>query len=201
MNPKFPLSDVVIRRVEVTRKVEDPLYADGFWQISQNEFAMKVEGVGEFYACNGSEIEYTPFPDATLASVELYLNGSVYGAILHQRHILPIHGSSFVWQGKGIMLCGESGAGKSSLTAAFCMAGAQFLTDDVTPLVFDDGKPFIVPLSDRIKLWEDSLQQLNHDKTQLTPITPVDEKYYFPMEKVVSQQFPLDIIFHCCPVK
>jgi len=41
------------------------------------------------------------------------------------------------------MICGDAGAGKSSLTASFCLEGAEFLTDDVTPLLFRDGKPFI----------------------------------------------------------
>jgi hypothetical protein len=195
MNPKFPLNDVTVRRVETTRKVENPLYADSFWQISQTEFAMQVEGVGEFYACNGNEVEYSPAEGTTEASVELYLNGSVYGAILHQRHILPIHGSSFVWNDKGIMLCGDSGAGKSSLTAAFCISGSQFLTDDVTPLVIRNGRPEIVPLSDRIKLWENALFQLNQGKDNLTPIQPQEVKYYFPMEKGSHDSFPLHKVF------
>ena len=195
MNPKFPLSDVTLHRVEKPRIVKAPAYADNFWQINQDEFAMQVEGVGSFYACNGSDVEYAPAEGATEASVELYLNGSVYGAVLHQRKILPIHGSSFVWKDRGIMLCGESGAGKSALTAAFCMSGAQFLTDDVTPIVFADGKPEILPLSDRIKLHDDSLLHLNLDMKGLTSIAPGDRKFYFPMEKNAHRNFPLHRIY------
>ncbi len=182
MNPKFPLDDVLLKQVKEPRTVKVPLYADSFWQINQNEFSMQVEGVGRFYACNGIDVEYAPAEDATQAMVELYLNGSVYGAILHQRNILPLHGSSFVWKGRGILLCGESGAGKSSLTAAFCMAGAEFLTDDVTPILFTGDVPEIMPLSDRIKLWNDSLSQLKQETNSLTAITPGFEKYYFPMQ-------------------
>lgn len=195
MQLKFPLSDVVVSRVASARKVQNPLYADDFWQISPQEFAMQVEGVGDFFVCNGKDVEYAPYSDVTLESLELYLNGSVYGAILHQRNILPIHGSSVVWKGKGIMLCGESGAGKSSLTAAFCKKGAEFLTDDVTPVVFEEGKPFILPLSDRIKLWEDALIQLEHDKSKLTPVSTTDAKYYLPMERGDHKLFPLNRIF------
>jgi len=195
MNPKFPLSDVILHRVETPRTVTAPVYAGNLWQINQNEFAMQVEDVGSFYACNGSEVEYAPVEGATEASVELYLNGSVYGAILHQRKILPIHGSCFVWKERGIMLCGESRAGKSALTAAFCMTGAQFLTDDVTPLVFTNGKPEILPLSDRIKLRDDSLLQMNIEMDGLTSITPGEKKFYFPMEKSTHRNFPLHRIY------
>jgi hypothetical protein len=191
----FPVGDILPRKVSKVRRVSDPVYADSSLMISQHEFSMEVEKVGSFYACNGSEVEYTPAKGATRASLELYLNGSVYGAILHQRGILPLHGSSFAWHGSGIMLCGESGAGKSSLTAAFCMAGAEFLTDDVTPIVICDGKPFILPLSDCIKLWKDSLLQLNREKSGLTAICPGQEKYYFPMEKGNHRSFPLHRVF------
>ena len=195
MNPVFPLSDVTLRRVDAPRRVANPLYADSFWQMNQQAFAMVVEGVGAFYACNGNEVEYAPEAGASRASVELYLNGSVYGAILHQRGILPLHGSSFTEQGRTVMLCGESGAGKSSLTAAFCLDGAEFLTDDVTPLVFEGGRPHILPLSDRIKLWRDCLAQLERDEQGLVPIWEGESKYYFPMEKGAQQSRPLQQVF------
>lgn len=195
MNPRFPLNDVILKRVEKPRSVTAPVYADDLWQINQDEFAMQVEGVGSFYACNGIKVEYAPAECATEATVELYLNGSVYGAILHQRRIMPIHGSSFVWKDQGIMLCGESGAGKSALTAAFCMSGAQFLTDDVTPIVFTDSKPEILPLSDRIKLHADSLLQLKQEKEGLTSIDHGNKKFYFPMEKRRHRNYPLHRVF------
>ncbi len=195
MNPVFPLSDVTLRRVAETRKVTNPLHADPFWQINQNEFAMQVQGVGSYYARDGRDVEYAPAEGATQASVELFLNGSVYGAILHQRNILPLHGSSFVYKGQGVLLCGESGAGKSSLTAAFCLSGAEFLTDDVTPLVFENELPVIVPLSDRIKLWNDSLSQLNQENSNLNAISSGKEKYYFPMQNELHQKHPLNRVF------
>lgn len=195
MMTRFPVGDIIPRKVRKVRRVSDPVFADSSRMISQHEFSLEVEKVGSFYAYNGSEVEYAPVRGTTQESLELYLNGSVYGAILHQRGMLPLHGSCFAWHDKGIMLCGESGAGKSSLTAAFFMAGAEFLTDDVTPIVILDGKPFILPLSDRIKLWEDSLQQLNRDKSGLTAICPGEKKYYFPMEKGNHRSFPLHRVF------
>jgi hypothetical protein len=195
MNPKFPLPDVTVRMVESARKVEIPLYADGLWQINQHEFAMQVEEVGSFYACHGDEVEYTPAPEASPASIELYLNGSVYGAILHQRNILPLHGSCFIEKGTGVIICGESGAGKSSLTAAFCMNGSTFFTDDVTPLVLKNGQPHILALSDRIKLRSDSLEQFGYEKTHLAQIFPNEDKYYFPMGKDKTLTWPLNLVF------
>jgi len=195
LKTSFPLPDVTIKQVSTPRQVEQPLYANSFWQMNQQAFAMQVQGVGSFYACNGNEVEIAPEPTATEASIALYLNGSVYGAILHQRGILPLHGSCFALQGVGVMLCGESGAGKSSLTAAFCLDGAEFLTDDVTPLQLREGVPMILPRSDRIKLWHDSLAQLEKDEHGLTPIWEGETKYYYPMQPSTKAEFPLHQVY------
>lgn len=195
MQLKFLLEGVSLNIVKVPRSVEKPLYESDFWQINQREFAMQIEGIGRFYAGNGNEVEYAPEEDATSESIELYLNGSVYGAILHQRNILPLHGSSFIWKDQGILLCGESGAGKSSLTAAFCLNDAEFLTDDVTPLEIHDDTPEIIPLSDKIKLWDDSLQQLQQDHKSLNAIYPGQLKYYFPMMNGMQNKYPLHRVY------
>ncbi len=192
---QFPVQDVKISEVKTPRSVTNPVYANSLWQLNQHEFAMQVEGVGSYYACNGNEIEYAPAEGALHELVVLYLYGSVYGAILHQRKILPLHGSSFIWNEQGVALCGDSGAGKSAITASFCLNGAQFLTDDVTPIVFDGGMPGITPLSDRIKLCHDSLQQLNQEKSELAAVYAGNEKFYLPMEKSKQENYPLKWLF------
>ena len=192
---RFPLKDVTVREVNEPRTVLSSGYADAFWQMNQDEFAMQVEGVGQFYARDGREVEYAPAPGASQASLELYLNGSVYGAILHQRKILPLHGSSFIVDGKGILVCGEAGAGKSSVTASFVLDGAIFLTDDVTPVVMREDVPCILALSDRIKLWKDTLEQLKLPAEGLSRIDSSTEKYYFPMANGIEDSFSLDTVF------
>lgn len=195
MDPVFPLQDVEIKRVEKPRQVQNPDYANSWMSLNEREFFMEVKDVGRFYACDGRYIEFAPEPGAATPTIELYLNGSVYGAILHQRKILPLHGSSFVYNTKGVMLCGDSGAGKSSLTVSFCDSGAQFLTDDVSPVQLIDGIPHVVPKSDRVKLWDDSLTQLEKQDERLAQIRPEDEKFYLRMVHEGLTTHPLHIIF------
>lgn len=195
MQLKFPLPDVDIEITSTKKEVDSPTYDDGFYRLNETEFSMDVKEVGWFYAAQGNYINLVLYPEATRASVELYLNGSTYGAILHQRQLLPIHGSAFIFKEKGVMLCGESGAGKSSLTAAFCKDGCQFLTDDVTPIVFTDERPYILPLSDRIKLWQDSLEQLSLENENLMQIWAGYDKFYLPVETDETEPYPLDFIF------
>lgn len=192
---RFPINDVVIKITTEKTMVTLPLYADKYSQINQQEFSLNVEGVAHYYASNGTYIEVTPCKNYNVHTLELYLNGSIYGAILHQRLILPFHGSCFHYNGFGIMICGESGAGKSSTTAAFSFKGANFLTDDVTPIIFTNNTPQIWAISDRIKLWDDSLIQLKKNKEGLNKIDPETSKYYFPMQSDKGNLHTLHQIF------
>lgn len=195
MDPYFPLHEINIQRVTQTKRVTNPSYENAWMSINEREFYLEVDKIGTFYASDGSYIEYSPVDGASQASVELYLNGSVYGAILHQKKILPLHGSSFVYNHKGVMICGESGAGKSSLTVSFCDDGADFLTDDVSPVVIHHNAPHILSKSDRVKLWDDSLEQLQKDDQRLSQIRPQDKKYYISVPNSRHHNHPLDIIF------
>lgn len=194
MSPHFPLPDVTVQRVENVRRVQYPGYADEYWQMNRNEFAMQVEGVGSFYACNGNEVEYSETPGVDKSVVELYLNGSVYGAVLHQRQILPLHGSTFVEKKKGIMVCGDTGTGKSSLAAVFCLKGSMFLTDDISPVVLQSRRPHVLALSESIKLHDNALQQLKVRKAGLKKIGYEIDKFYLPIESDAPAMYPLDIV-------
>ncbi|MBE0675862.1 MAG: hypothetical protein IH591_14475 [Bacteroidales bacterium] len=195
MNMRFPLKDVTIEVSTEKREVQNPVYTDGYYTIGPDEFSMDVYGVGWYFAGGGNHISINPYPGSDNDSIELYLNGSAYGAILHQRRILPMHGSCFLLDGRGIMICGDTGAGKSSLTAAFCLHGAGFLTDDVTPVIFKEGVPYIWALSDRIKLWRDTLDELGQEQEGLSSIDGCGEKFYYPMESSAGELFRLDMIY------
>jgi hypothetical protein len=51
------------------------------------------------------------------------------------RHATPIHAACVAIGGRGILLCGDSGAGKSSLSYACARAGWQFISDDCSYLL------------------------------------------------------------------
>ncbi len=191
---RFPIDDVTLVLDTALVLPPTPGAAESF-VFSEGAFVLDIAQVARFTIEEGKHVSLTPYPNADRSTLELYLNGSVYGAILHQRMIPPLHASCFAFQGQGIMVCGESGAGKSSLTAAFCLEGATFLTDDVTPVVFEENWPCAWSLSDRIKLWKDSLRQLNQSETELRRIEPDGEKYYFPMNSSDERLVPMHHVF------
>ena len=57
-----------------------------------------------------------------------------------QRGDILFHGSCVYRNNKSFLICGESGAGKSTLTSELINRGAQYLTDDITPVTFEDNQ-------------------------------------------------------------
>jgi hypothetical protein len=55
--------------------------------------------------------------------------------LLEQWYTVSLHAACVEWNGQGVLLCGDSGAGKSSLALACARRGWTFLSDDGTSMV------------------------------------------------------------------
>lgn len=195
MRLHFPIDLVDIQIVnKFSDDAIDPNYTTQRLKISETDFIMQIEHVAQYRVQNGSKIQVIPEKDADQDSVQLFLNGSVLGAVLHQRGIIPFHGSSFEYQGKRILICGHSGAGKSSITAVFCQSGASFINDDITPISFIDSFPIIIPIRTEVKLWDDTLQALQIENENKKKIRPSIDKFYVPFLPICDKKKQLDTI-------
>jgi len=195
--------------------VSVPDIAGENWQVNQGEFALQVDGVGSFYVRDGKEVLYSVVPGADPEWVWFYLNGKVLVALLHQRKVISFHASSFVYDGRGVMILGETGAGKSSVTLAFALhdrsasvtgvAGnekswsvnskpAGFLTDDLTPVVFGGASPRIMPLNRKVKIRQDTAEELGIEMESLTEAEAGTGKKYLSLAPVQMKPFPLGVI-------
>ncbi|HXH48009.1 MAG TPA: hypothetical protein VNM47_01425 [Terriglobia bacterium] len=81
--------------------------------------------------------------------------------------LTPLHCACVAWKGCGLLLAGESGAGKSSLSLALAQAGFDFLSDDRTLIGEHQGRLLAWGLSREMKQRVDSIAQfpfLSHIK-------------------------------------
>lgn len=157
-------------------------YADGC-------FIFHIPGVGGFAISNGSDIVVSPEPGADQDSIRLFLLGSAFGALLHQRGYLVLHGNA-IQVGDGCIICvGPSGAGKSTLAAEFMRRGFAVLADDVVPVNQDCQA---LPSFPRIKLWADAASRLSLDTAGLSRIRPGLEKFSYPTA-LTAQDQPLGV--------
>jgi hypothetical protein len=60
---------------------------------------------------------------------------TVAALLLALRGYLPIHGSALEIDGRAVLLCGQAGAGKSTLAANLVALGARLISDDLSVLV------------------------------------------------------------------
>ena len=195
MTEGFPINDVTFTHVSSIPLVADPLYSGENMMVSATEFAMSVPGTGHLYTREGKIVEYDIEPGADPEWIRLYLKTQALVALLHQRGIISFHASSFRHDGQAIMILGESGAGKSSLTASFVLNGAGFLTDDVTPVIFKGETPYVMPLHDAIRLRDHSVDQLKIDTGDLTRAEPGSGKQYMQVRNAARENCPLSYIF------
>ena len=127
---------------------------------------LSIDEVGRYLICNGTEILIDAIAGTDPRNIRLFLLGSAFGALLHQRGLLPLHANAVEIDGRAVAFMGESGAGKSTLTAWFHDQGHRVLADDVCVVRFaGDGRPLAFPGVPRVRLWRDALDALgrNHE--------------------------------------
>ena len=179
MELKAPLNSITVRFVSHFSGLnKPPIYQKGIWCANENELIFEIEHIASYKIQNGTEVDVYPYPNSDKDSIQLFLNGSALGAVLHQRGIMPFHGSSFIFKDRGVLICGNSGVGKSSVVAAFCKDEGRLVNDDITPICFDNERITLVLLSTEVKLWDDAISLLQLDKTDLKKIRPSLNKYY-----------------------
>jgi hypothetical protein len=88
--------------------------------------------VGGFHMMCGREIVVDLLPHADTCVVRDLLAGRMMGCLLRQRGYLPLHASAICIEGKGVVFMGESGAGKSTIAAAFHSRGHDVVADDIS---------------------------------------------------------------------
>jgi hypothetical protein len=147
--------DVTIRRGQtgVPGKLERGLHQhDGALIFVEPE-------VGRYRITGGTDIVVEANPSVPERNVRLFLLGSAFGALLHQRGLLPLHANAVEIDGKAVAFMGESGAGKSTLAAWFHDRGHRVIADDVCVVRFGpDERAFAVPGLPRLRLWAQALE-------------------------------------------
>ncbi len=74
-----------------------------------------------------------------------------------QRFATPLHAACVARDGRGILLTGPSGMGKSSLAWALCRAGLTFVSDDASWLRRDSSTPVIFGKPHRLRFRPEAL--------------------------------------------
>ena len=196
-NPQPRVADVVIDYGITPENLADPRIKGVRFQAAPGEFILRVDNVARFYVQDGSRITIMPEEDAAEDDILIFLMGSAFGALLHQRNILVLHGSAIAVNGQSVAFCGPSGIGKSTIAAGFHQLGYPFLADDLCAIAICDERPAVIPGFPRLKLWADTLKKLDTCSDQLKSVrwgTNL-EKYFLPVDSGLQTPVPLQAVF------
>lgn len=173
--------DVRITRGPVTTPLPG---APSVWGLSgtRDDAVLTVADTARYGVREGSRIVVDPAEGATPKAVLLFLLGSAFGALLHQRGLLPLHANAIEIDGGAVAFTGRSGAGKSTLASAFLARGYSLLADDVCVVKFDDaGSPMAQPGLPRLRLWRDAAEASGRRVEELELAFEGQDKFLVPI--------------------
>jgi hypothetical protein len=171
--------EVLLGNVAPVLEGGDPI-EDGVFAC-ENELLLDRE-VARYLISGGRRIVIEPKAGSSDKEIRAYLLGSAFGAIYHQRGLLPLHANALELDGQAFAFVGPSRAGKSTLAAQFQRLGLRVLCDDVCMVTLDPhGKAIAWPGVPRIKLWIDAVIALGQDPTGLERIFDEEEKFSLPV--------------------
>ncbi|MEG0086908.1 MAG: hypothetical protein RR817_10585, partial [Niameybacter sp.] len=132
--------------------------------------------------------------------MKIFVMCSCLGFIMIQRNKVAIHGGTVVMGNKAVVITGNRGAGKSTLTTALRKKGYKFLADDVAATTLID-RPMVQCGFPYQKLCEDAMDALGYDKATCTSFEGDNKvKYIVPaLEDFQEEDTPLTAICEIVP--
>lgn len=187
--------DVHVRLRPVREQLDNVLASGVLYQAASGQFLLNVEHVARYLISSGNEILVDVVPGADQGLVLLLLFGSAFGALLHQRRVLTLHGSAVVTRQGAVVFAGASGYGKSTLAVAFYQRGFSVLADDVCP-IDTRNLPTVLPANPFLMLWADAANKLGIAEQGLRRARSGLEKYILPLgEGYAAESIPLHAVY------
>lgn len=157
--------------------------AEAGLHIDGEEALLVIPPAGRFLTRAGREMLVEPAEGVSQRNLRLYLLGSAFGSILHQRGLLPLHANAVVVEGRAIGFMGHPGAGKSTLAAWFHDRGFDVLADDVCVVTREgDAPPLAHPGIPRLRLWREALEAGGRDASAYERSFDDMDKYTVPTD-------------------
>lgn len=157
--------------------------AEAGLHIEGDDALLVIPATGRFLTRSGREMLVEPAVGVSPRNLRLYLLGSAFGAILHQRGLLPLHANAVIVDGRAIGFMGHPGAGKSTLAAWFHDRGFDVLADDVCVVTAGpDGVPLAHPGIPRLRLWREALEAGGRDASSYERSFDDMDKYTVPTD-------------------
>jgi len=178
-------TDSVREPVDVTIQTFDiAAYNPTKHRNSKTDFVFQPKPGLFFRIMAGSNILIYRSSEIGDRDVTIFLIGSAWGVLCHQRGLLPLHCSAIASSSTAIAFIGQSGSGKSTLAASFCQEGYDHVCDDVAIVDVSPASAVTLRAMPKgLKLWREATETLNLKPLELVTNDENIEKYYVDLPR------------------
>lgn len=178
----FESADLSIRFGAVPTSLENAVKPGINTFTLKGQFILLINEHLRLRAIEGREVVIDRNSHVEDDEIRVYILASVFGAISHQRGLLPIHASAIEHEGKAYLFTGLTGSGKSSIAAGLHERGYQVYAEDLSAVSIEKNAfPTLNFGSIRIKLWADTMKELGIDSGNCPRIRKDLEKFSYPI--------------------
>ncbi len=178
-------AEVTIRVAAVPETLPDADRKGEGWAIAGNRFLLMIPKLMRVLVSDGRAIEVQIEASADPGDCVLFLLGTCFAILLHQRRRVVLHASAVAVGDRAMLFCGVSGAGKSTMAAMLGQRGYPLLNDDVCNLSpLSNGEYAVYPDGRMLKLWGKSLEYLQWTGSPESMVRRDTDKYYMAPEQV-----------------
>ena len=156
---------------------ETPL---SIWQSDaggQSSYSLRMSDELRVDILPGQQIIVRPRGDLPQFTIDHFLADQVLPRLLAHEGALVIHAGAVRVGDQAVLLMGQSGRGKSTLTASFDQAGIPLIGDDAMIIVSDNDGPSVRPVYPSLRLLPDSIDALIPGAVTAGPIAHYSTKH------------------------
>lgn len=189
-------ADVVVRESEVPETLDGATLVGPRWQIGEDRFVIDLPGIIRMMMIDGRELLYRVADGADRREAAIFVTGTGFGILLHQRRTILLHASAVRVGDRAVLFCGPSGAGKSTLAASLCEAGHDLVADDFCAIDLPDmAVPMVHPDGRHLKLWEDATEGLSLVHRKGGAVRDAIRKFYVEPRTATGRALPIAAIY------
>jgi hypothetical protein len=189
-----PLPSRIARHPDIVIRFADQPFSRSDWRYVDSDAAF---GTDHFFVLNrrGAGVYATQLPWEQLGGpcciacepgvrvVPLLM--PIINLTMLGKGVLPVHGSAFTYQGKGVLVAGWRKGGKSETLLAFMAHGADYVGDEWVFISPDGRRLFGLPLT--IRVWDWHLRSMPHYRARLSRSTRTRLSWTRQGRRVVSR--------------
>lgn len=170
---KVIIGDMPEELLESIKDIPEDQY---YLKRSNNAASFRIPGVCD-YLITRDVITIHPLTDVNSHDIKTFLLGSSFGLCAVLRQHVMLHGGATAIADKGVIITGESGAGKSTISNRLLEQGGQFIADDVCAVTLEGDTAHINMAYPQQKLCRDAAVARGYELKDLIYINEDRDKF------------------------